>query len=259
MIDHANVTARRALAVIAARGGSKRLPGKNLRQLAGQPSIAYAIAAAYDSGLFDQVVVSTDSEPIAEMARKFGAHVPFLRALELADDLTPVSAVTLDMLQRLDPHGCCYHDVAQLMGNCPLITAASVRDSYRQFVETGSTAQVSVTRFHGQNPWWAMTRDASSQLSWLFANRRSARSQDLPPLFCPTGAIWWITAATLRVEKTFHTYRCTGWEIPWHEAVDIDDEEDWHMAELLMEARQGTYQGASGRKPKAAEEMMKSK
>jgi len=93
------------LAVIPARGGSKRLPGKNIRDLRGRPLIAYTIEAALGSGLFERVIVSTDSPTIAAAALQAGAEVPFVRSATLADDHTPVSAVTLDALQRVDPDG----------------------------------------------------------------------------------------------------------------------------------------------------------
>jgi N-acylneuraminate cytidylyltransferase len=222
------------LAVIPARAGSKRIPGKNIRNLLGKPLIAYTIEAAIQSGLFERVVVSTDSEEIAEIARHHRADVPFLRACELADDRTAVSLVTVDALDRLDPARERYWCVAQLMANCPLRTGDDVRNSYQQFVETEVESQLSVVRYGWQNPWWAMRRADDYSLQPLFENEITTRSQDLPDLFCPTGAIWWAKADVLRRERTFHTANRTGWEIPWQRGVDIDTEDDWQMAELLM-------------------------
>lgn len=226
------------LAVIPARGGSKRVPGKNIQELCGKPIIAYTIEAALKSGVFSRVVVSTDSDEIATMARRFGAEVPFLRDASLADDYTPISLVTLDVLERLDPDGTVFRNVAQLMANCPLRTAEDIRDSYRQFVETDANAEISVTRYGWLNPWWAMTQDREMRLAFALDIDPSVRSQDLPEVFCPTGAIWWIKADVLRREKTFHIVGRTGWEIPWQRAVDIDTEDDWQLAEILMQARQ---------------------
>lgn len=225
------------LAVIPARGGSKRIPRKNIRNLRGKPIIAYTIEAAVKSGLFSRVVVSTDSEEVASVARQFGAEVPFTRDASLADDYTPVSLVTLDALKRLDPDRKIFYYVAQLMANCPLRTTADIKDSYRQFVETGADAQISVTHYGWLNPWWAMTRNAKYELSPIFPEQMSKRSQDLPEVFCPTGAIWWAKADVLRQERTFHIANRTGWEIPWQRAIDIDTEDDWQLAELLMQAQ----------------------
>lgn len=222
------------LAVIPARGGSKRIPGKNVRSLLGKPAIAYSVEAALESGLFKDVIVSTDSEEIAEIARHHGAGIPFMRAPELADDHTPVSLVTLDVVDRLDPRGQRYSCVAQLMPNCPLRTSDDVRASYQQFVETDAETQLSLTRYGWQNPWWAVQRDKDYALQPLFKQEITARSQDLPTLFCATGAIWWAQCAALRRERTFHMSGRTGWEIPWQRGIDIDTEDDWQMAEVLL-------------------------
>lgn len=235
-----------ALAVIPARGGSKRIPGKNIRQLGGRPAIAYTIDAALASGVFARVVVSTDSDEIADVALRYGAEVPFMRDPSLADDHTPVSLVTVDALERLDPRGTAFRYVAQLMPNCPLRNADDVRDSFAQYTRSGSVAQLSVTRFGWLNPWWAMTRDASLVLHPLFEREATMRSQDLPELYCPTGAIWWATAGTLRLERTFHVAGRTGWELPWWRALDIDTMDDWRMAELLLERPALAVPGAGG-------------
>jgi len=221
------------IAIIPARGGSKRIPRKNIRPFAGRPMIEYTISAAHASGLFDRVIVSTESEEIAEVARQLSAEVPFLRDPSLADDFTPVSAVTADMLVRLDPAGDRFQGVAQLMPNCPLRTGADVIDSYKRFKETEAESQISMVRYGWQNPWWAMLQNEKRELEPIFKQQMTARSQDLPELYCPTGAIWWAQTSVLRREKTFHVERRTGWEIPWQRGIDIDTLDDWEMAEAL--------------------------
>ena len=243
MTTKSNVIAKNTmsacLAVIPARGGSKRIPGKNTRLLRSKPIIAYTIEAAQESGLFERIVVSTDSGEIAEMVLKYGAEVPFMRDESLADDFTPVSAVTVDVLERLDPGGKKFRDICQLMPNCPLRNAGDVVESYRQFVETRALSQISVMRYGWQNPWWAMRRNAKYELDPVFKETMTARSQDLPELFCPTGAIWWAQSDILQREGTYHVPGRTGWEIPWQRGVDIDTEEDWAMAEVLMDLAGG--------------------
>jgi CMP-N-acetylneuraminic acid synthetase len=229
------------LAVIPARGGSKRIPRKNVRLLDGRAMIGYTIDAALESGLFDRIVVSTDSQEIADVATAAGAEVPFLRAAQLADDMTPVSEVTADVLDRLDPSSRLYDSVAQLMPNCPLRTAADIRDSFAAFRACGSHSQISVTQYGWQNPWWAMRLGEGGVLQPLFEQQVVARSQDLPELLCPTGAVWWARAATLRRTRTYHIPGRTGWKIAWQHGVDIDTEDDWTMAETLL-AMQGAEQ-----------------
>ena len=227
----------RLLAVIPARGGSKRIPGKNLRPLAGRPLIVYSIAAALDSGLFCDVVVSTDSEEIAAVARRAGARVPFLRGAELADDHTPVSMATWDALRRLDPDGTRYDAVAQLMPNCPLRGAADVVASHEAFHAGGADAQISVCRYGWLNPWWAMRFVEGDVLVPMLEERVAERSQDQPDLVCPTGAVWWVRAAVLAAQQTFHVAGRTGWLLPWERALDIDTFDDWRLAEVLVARR----------------------
>lgn len=228
-----------ALAVIPARAGSRRVPGKNVRWLLGRPALAYTIEAALESRLFASVVVSTDSEEIAAIANTYGAEVPYLRSPDLADDYVPVSAATVDALERVDPESRLYRYVAQLMATCPLRTATDLQASFRQFLEGGCRTQLSVTRFGWTNPWWSMRRLPTMELVPLFADAINERSQDLGELYCPTGAVWWATAEQLRRERTFHTPGRTGWDLPWYRAVDIDSEEDWQMVEVLMRLLRG--------------------
>lgn len=211
------------------------MPGKNIRPLAGKPLIGYTIEAALESALFDRVVVSTDSEEIAAVSRGFGAEVPFLRSQQISDDVTPISAATADALEKLDRDGTRYQSVAQLMANCPLRTATDVVSSFAQFSQTGADSQISVVRYGWQNPWWAMRLNPSSfGLDPLFPREMSARSQDLPELFCPTGAIWWGKTSVIREQGTFHIPQRTGWEIDWRHGVDIDTPEDFAFAEALI-------------------------
>lgn len=224
----------RNIAIIPCRSGSKRLPGKNIKVFGGKPLIAYAIEAAVRTSIYEAVIVTTDSGEIADIARAYGASVPFLRGKDLADDYSPVSAATIDALERVDPTGTIYRNVAQLMANCPLRRTEDILDSFRQFVESGADSQISVTEYGWLNPWWAMTCDERNVLHPVFQKRMEARSQDLPRLLCPTGAIWWAKATTLLAHGTFYAPNYTGWCMPWERAIDIDTEEDWEMAEMLL-------------------------
>jgi N-acylneuraminate cytidylyltransferase len=223
-----------ALAVIPARGGSRRVPRKNIRRMHGRPLLAYSIEAALRSDLFARVVVSTDDAEIAAIARAEGADVPFLRTPALADDMTPVSRATIDAVDRLEDAGETFPEVCQLMPNCPLRTADDVVASHRQFTHRPVDAQISVARYGWQSPWWAMRREADGSLAPLFPDAMQRRSQDLAELLCPTGAVWWARTDALRRAGTFHLAGRTGWEIDWTHAIDIDTEQDWRLAEALM-------------------------
>lgn len=223
------------VAIIPARGGSKRIPRKNIREFRGVPLIAYTVDAALESGLFDRVVVSTDDEDIAEIAGDRGAEVPFRRPDALADDHTPVSEATAHALECIDPEGRRYDHVAQLMANCPLRTAADIESSYARFWDRTPDAQLSVFEFEWQNPWWALKMNDDGRLDPLFDEmfENEVRSQDQPPLYCITGAVWWGKTEVVRSAQTFHVEGRAGWTMPWRRAVDIDTEEDWRFAETL--------------------------
>jgi pseudaminic acid cytidylyltransferase len=223
------------LAVIPARGGSTRIPRKNIREFRGRPLIAYTIEAALESRVFERVAVSTDDQEVAETSRKFGAEVPFVRSAPLSDNHAPSSLVTTDALEKLDPSAKQYSYVAQLLPTCPLRNASDVRASFQQMLATDAPAQISITRFGWLSPWWAFERDAQFRITPLFPDATQKRSQDLGPLFGPVGAIWWAKADSLRQTRNFYMPDHTGWEIPWERAVDIDTDDDWKMAELLME------------------------
>ncbi len=222
----------KTLAVIPARGGSKRLPRKNIRDLGGLPLIAYTLRAALESELFSRLVVSTDDIEIADIAKSFGAEIPFMRD-SLADDHSPVSLVTLDALKRLNEP---FDAVAQLMPNCPFRTAEDVKGSFEQFKKSDADTQLSVTRYGWLNPWWAMK--LKDRLEPLFPEALKTRSQDLDPLFCPTGAIWWAKPEALKTHKTFYAPNYGGFELSWDHALDIDDADDWKMAEALLILRE---------------------
>ena len=192
------VSQYRCLAVIPARGGSKRIPRKNVREFLGRPMIAYTIEAARESGIFARVIVSTDDPEVAEVSSRAGAEIPFMRTAALADDYVTSSRVTSDALEKVDPVGDQYVYAAQLLPTCPLRIASDVENSFRQMVDTNASSQISVTRFGWLNPWWAVRRDSQFRLTPLFAEATQQRSQDLPSLYEPVGAIWWAKTANLR-------------------------------------------------------------
>jgi len=226
----------RRLAVIPARGGSKRLPKKNLMAIGGQPMLVWTIRAALDSKLFDTVIVSTDDEEISHLAEAAGARVPFVRDTH-ADDHSPVSMVTIDAIERLQQSGDEFTTVAQLMANCPLRTASHIIDAVRAFDASGTDFQVSCFRFGYMNPWWALRLNQDFTGTALFPEAWKARSQDLPPLYCPSGAIWLARPQALIKKQRFHGSGCTYFPMPWDAAIDIDDQEDFDLAEALLHRR----------------------
>lgn len=223
------------LAVIPARGGSKRLKNKNILLLSGKPMIAHTIKSALDSKLFDDVLVSTDSPVIARIARKYGACVPFLRDAHLAGDHTPVAVATAGALGQMQRYtGKIYTIVIQLMPNCPCRGAREIRKAYGQFKSSREDFQVSVFPFGWMNPWWAMRLNSKGRPQRLFPDAYEKRSQDLHQLYCPTGAIWIARANALIKQKTFYGKNFSIFVMPWRQALDIDDREDFEMAKIVL-------------------------
>jgi N-acylneuraminate cytidylyltransferase len=224
---------RDLIAIIPARGGSRRLPRKAVIDFAGQPMIAWTIAAAREAGMFDRIVVSTDDAEFAAVGREHGAEAPFLRD-RAADDSAPVSEATLATLGQCEQYwNEQYRSVVQLMPNCPLRGAAQITSAVRRFRESGAPFLLSCFRYGWMNPWWAHTIDAKGHPTALFADKTRARSQDLQTLYCPTGAVWIANVKALRDSGTFYGPGHVFFPIDWKAAVDIDDSEDLEMALAL--------------------------
>lgn len=227
----------RTVAVIPARGGSKRIPRKNIIDLHGKPMIAWTIEAALRSGRFSRVLVSTDDPEIAEVSRSYGASVPFLRE-QHADDVAPVSLATLAALQQAQRElGETFDTVVQLMANCPLRTEQDIVSALDRFAGNAAVAQISCFKFGWMNPWWAAKLGEGGAPEFLFPEARKARSQDLPPLYCPTGAIWISSVEALERHQTFYSPGHVFHPMHWMSALDIDDEFDLEMARYCFSQR----------------------
>ncbi len=228
---------RGRVAVIPARGGSKRLPRKNIMDFGGRPMLAWTIEAARAAAAFDRIIVSTEDEEIARIAVAAGAEVPFLRE-GFHDDVTPISEVTITVIGQLRARlGEDYDTVVQLMANCPLRNGDDIRVALAAFDAAGRDFQISCARFGWLNPWWAFKRDADGRGEWLNPDAIRSRSQDLPPLYGPSGAIWIARVAALEQAGTFYGPARRFEPMPWERAVDIDDAEDLRLARALLKAR----------------------
>lgn len=225
---------KRIIAIIPARGGSKRIPGKNVFDFDGQPMIAWTINAAKQSGLFDRVLVSTDDSKIAELSIRHGAEVPFLRK-DFADDYSTVSEATASALQQATDYWKEeYSIVVQLMANCPLRTSLDIKSALSSFEKCNRSSQISCFEYGWMNPWWAAKINELGQPTNIFPEASGKRSQDLPKLYCPTGAIWISTSEALLKHKSFYSPGYVFEPISLESAVDIDDYEDLRFAKALL-------------------------
>lgn len=198
----------------------------------GKPMIVWTIEAALNTELFDIVLVSTDSEEIADIAVKYGATVPFLRNAN-TDDYSTVSEATITALKQLFSYnGKEYQTVVQLMANCPLRTTGTITAQLEQFEKQKEKCSLfSGTEYGMFNPWWAHLKDEKGKYKKLLDNyNRNVRSQDLPELICPTGATWISDVENLYRYNSFYSLGYTFYKLSWLEAVDIDDVMDLQLA-----------------------------
>lgn len=227
------------VAIVPARGGSKRLPGKNVVDFFGKPLLAWSVAAGLESGLFHRVVVSTEDPEIADIARAHGADVPFLREI-FHDDHSNVSDVAVHTLRQLEERlGETYDEVVHLQATCPLRTAEDVRVAVRAFEDAGAVFQMSCFEFHWTNPWWAFRRTPAGEADYLFPKMVGVRSQDQPRLCGLTGAICIAKTEALLHTGTFYGPGQRFEPISWISAVDIDDADDLAFAKAAYLVRQG--------------------
>ena len=223
----------KVIAIIPARGGSKRIPKKNIIDFMGKPMIAWTIEAAIKSGIFDKIIISTDSEEIAKVGQDYGIEVPFLRQ-DKNDDVSPVSDATIAAVKQADIHYNEKYDVVvQLMANAPIRDENDIKEQYNEFIKQKRAFQLSSFKFGWMNPWWAAKINKDGSPDWLYPDGIVKRSQDLDDLYCPTGAIWIANIRKLKLSNSFYGPDYKFCEINWKSAVDIDDYDDLEFAKAI--------------------------
>ena len=219
----------KTLGLITARGGSKGIPRKNVRMLAGKPLIAWTIEAALRAGVLDAVVVSTDYEEIAAVARQAGAEVPFLRPAELAEDSTPGVDPVLHALDALPG----YDAVLLLQPTSPLRSSTDICACLTLAAESAAASVVSVCEPQ-THPYWTYRLLEGRRLEPLFQGATAARRQDLPEAYALNGALYLADAAWLRERCAFVGAETLAYVMPAARSVDIDNELDWRIADMLL-------------------------
>ncbi|WP_454626240.1 pseudaminic acid cytidylyltransferase [Bradyrhizobium cenepequi] len=223
------------VAVIPARGGSKRIPRKNIRDFCGKPIIAYSIEAATATGLFDEIIVSTDDHEIAAISRQFGATTPFIRPKEIADDFTGTNAVVKHAVSWLTERN---HDVAHaccIYATAPLIEPRFIQQGYDALVGSDAAFAFSVTgyAFPIQR---AVRLTTDGRVDALHPEHRLTRSQDLEPAYHDAGQFYWGTARAFLDNVPLFSPRSIGVILPRTRVQDIDTAEDWELAEFMYRA-----------------------
>lgn len=223
------------IAVIPARGGSKRIPRKNIKLFSGKPMIGWSIEAAKSSGCFDEIIVSTDDEEIAAVARRWGASVPFIRPASLSDDHTGTTAVIRHSLEWLDSknttvtHACCVYATA------PFLNPEDIKRGLELIENLDLDYAFSVTSYSFPIQR-ALKLDANDRVNMFNPEHLKTRSQDLTVAWHDAGQFYWGTKSAWLREAAIYSERAAVVKLPRHRVQDIDVQEDWERAEWLFKA-----------------------
>ena len=226
------------LALITARGGSKGIPGKNIRVVGGKPLLAWSIEAAKGARCVERVVLSTDSAEIREVGVRCGAEAPFLRPPELAADTTPGVAPVLHAVRWLEENED-YRPayILLLQPTTPLRTAGDISAAFELIERTNAPAVESV-RVVKDHPYWLKSIDDQGVLHSHVPGKEESRRQDLPPLYVESGAIYLIRREVLLAQGTMWPPGTVGYVMPEERSLDIDSPTDLAIADLLLGGRQ---------------------
>ncbi|MGY4462167.1 pseudaminic acid cytidylyltransferase [Bradyrhizobium sp. LB13.1] len=223
------------IAIIPARGGSKRIPRKNIRPFCGKPIVAYSIDAARLSGLFDHVVVSTEDDEIAAVAKEHGAEIPFMRPKEIADDFTGTNAVVKHAISWFIEqghgvsHACCIYATA------PFVQVRHLCEGHESLTQSDAAFAFSATSyaFPVQR---ALRITATGRVDAIFPEHRLTRSQDLEPAYHDAGQFYWGAARAFLEDIPVFSQKSIGIILPRYLVQDIDTLEDWEQAEFMYRA-----------------------
>jgi N-acylneuraminate cytidylyltransferase len=225
------------LALIPARGGSKRIPRKNIKLFCGKPMIAWSIEAAQACGLFDHIVVSTDDSEIAAVAQAFGAAVPFIRPAALSDDHTGTSAVVAHAIAYFRAQRDIVDPVCCIYATAPFVTAADLQRGLQTLEDTHSDFAFSVTSYAFPIQR-AIKLTEAGRVEMFQPEHFNTRSQDLPPAFHDAGQFYWGRADAWCSGKALFSQDSAPVILPRHRVQDIDSPEDWERAEWMFKALQ---------------------
>ena len=219
------------IAVITARGGSRRIPKKNIKEFCGKPIIAYSIEAALASGVFDEVMVSTDSEEIAAVAREYGADVPFMRSRETSDDYATTNDVLVEVFNEYSKRGEHYDIAVCIYPTAPFVTADKLNNAVVLMERDGVEAVTPVVKFSFPPQRAFIIRD--SLLEYQYPEYAKMRSQDLEPVYHDCGQFY-----AMKVKNVLQgiAVKAVPVIVPETEVQDIDCEEDWVIAEMKYRA-----------------------
>lgn len=220
----------KSIAIITARGGSKRIPRKNIKDFNGKPLISYSIKAALESELFEEVLVSTDDEEIAKVATLLGAEVPFMRSDENSNDFATTSDVLDEVFRMLNESNKKYKYFCCIYPTAPFLTGKKLVDSYNLLSSGGANTVFSMCRF--SSPIQRAFRKRGDYVEMIYPENYSIRSQDLEASFYDAGQFYWGDVNIFLSNKKLFSEKSIGFELSELEVQDIDTLSDWELAEL---------------------------
>lgn len=226
------------IAIIPARGGSKRIPQKNIKNFNGKPIIAYSIEAALASGCFDKVLVSTDCEKIADVSRRYGAEVPFVRPADISDDHAGTAAVITHALNWLLDQGYPVKFACTIYATAPFIQAKAINESFQKLLASEKSYCFAVTEFNYPIQRAIKTRDDGS-IEMFQPEHFNSRSQDLPKAYHDAGQFYWGRLEPLLKELRMFSEVAIPYVLPNYLVQDIDTLDDWTRAEAMFIALEG--------------------
>ena len=219
------------ICIIPARSGSKRIKNKNIKDFLGKPIISYSIKVALASGLFDDVMVSTEDKEIAQIARAYGAKVPFFRTIDNADDFATLADVIDEVKNKYIKQGKSFDNICCILPTAPLLSVLHIKKGYEILINKNADSVRPVVRY--SYPIQRALKMTNQQVDFFYPEHANTRSQDLDPSFHDAGQFYW-----MKYEKGMRGIMKFGFEIPELYVQDIDRIEDWKMAELKYKAIQ---------------------
>lgn len=226
---------KKAVAVITARGGSKRIPRKNIREFCGKPIIEYSIRSALSSGLFDEVMVSTDDEEIAKIAKQIGAKVPFMRSERNASDIAATHEVILEVLEEYKRSGIVYEYVCCIYPTAPLLTVDKLQESMNALENGDADGIIPVVPYSFPPQRCFIIRNDKVEFKW--PENRLKRSQDLETYYHDSGQFYFLRVSAFLNEKNILLKNMKPLILDEMDVQDIDNEEDWKIAEVKFQLR----------------------
>jgi len=225
------------IAIIPARGGSKRIPRKNIKLFLGEPIINYSVRAAQESELFAEIVVSTDDREIAKIAQAAGRVVPFFRSADTANDHAGLHDVIIEVLAARIKEGHHYDNVCCLLPTAPFVTGKKLAAAYRLMIDGRYHSVFPVVKY--SYPIQRALKIEGNNVLMIWPENYPKRSQDLPPSYHDAGQLYWLRGEQFLKEQKLFSKNSGAIVVPDSEAQDIDEAEDWQLAEMKYNLLQG--------------------